>query len=66
MPSRKRSPLSTFSFWKLSTLPLLLFIFIPLAALFLRTSPADLWANLRQTQVLQAIRLSLVTSPPCC
>jgi molybdate transport system permease protein len=62
MPSRKRSPLSTFSFWKLSTLPLLLFIFIPLAALFLRTSPADLWANLRQTQVLQAIRLSLVTS----
>ncbi len=48
--------------WKLLALPLLLFIAIPLMALFLRTSPADLFTNLNQFQVIQAVSLSLVTS----
>ncbi len=48
--------------WKLSILPFLLFIFIPLAALFLRASPAGLWSALRGEPVGQAISLSLTTS----
>lgn len=48
--------------WKLLALPLLLFIAVPLLALFLRTSLTDLLKNLEQTQVIQAIKLSLVTT----
>jgi molybdate transport system permease protein len=48
--------------WQYLSLPLLLFIFIPIAALVLRTSPADLVSNLQMEQVGQAIRLSLFTS----
>ena len=48
--------------WKLSTLPYLLFILIPLAALLLRASPVLLADILRQEQVLQAVRLSMLTS----
>lgn len=48
--------------WKLAALPLLLFLTLPLVALFTRVSPADLWITLGQPQVTQAIRLSLVTS----
>jgi molybdate transport system permease protein len=50
------------TFWKLLTLPLLLFITVPLLALFLYTAPAELFAHLNQAQVLQAINLSLLTS----
>jgi len=44
------------------SLPMLAFICLPLLALFLRTSPSQLWLNLHRTQVLQAIVLSLSTS----
>ena len=49
-------------FWKLLALPLLLFIATPLIALFLRTSLIDIFKNLNQTQVIQAVKLSLFTS----
>jgi molybdate transport system permease protein len=49
-------------FWKLLALPLLLFIAIPLLALFLRTSFSDFFATLNQTQVIQAVSLSFVSS----
>ena len=42
--------------------PFILFIAIPLVALFLRLSPVNFWQNLRQDQVLTAIRISLLTS----
>jgi len=48
--------------WKLLALPLLLFIAIPLIALFLRSSLIDIFKNLNQTQVIQAVKLSLFTS----
>ncbi len=48
--------------WKLLALPLLLFIVIPLFALFLRTSFRDFFATLNQAQVATAIGLSLITS----
>ncbi len=48
--------------WKLLSLPLLVFIAIPLIALFLRTSPTDFLTTLNQEQVMQAIKLSLLTS----
>lgn len=48
--------------WKLLSLPLLLFIALPILALFLRAKPTDFIANLNQSQVIQAINLSLLTS----
>ncbi len=48
--------------WRLLVLPFSLFIFLPLLALFLRISPADLWQSLNSQQVSQALSLSLVTS----
>lgn len=48
--------------WKLLALPMLLFIILPLASLFTRTSLAELWSTLNQHQVLQAVSLSIVTS----
>ena len=47
--------------WWLSA-PLLLFLLVPLIALVVRTDPTMLLSNLREPEVLQAIRLSLVTS----
>jgi molybdate transport system permease protein len=41
---------------------MLIFLSLPLIAIFLRTSPARLVANLQQDYVLQAIGLSLVTT----
>jgi molybdate transport system permease protein len=43
-------------------LPLLLFIAIPLLALFQRTSLTDIISSLNQTQVIQAISLSFITT----
>jgi molybdate transport system permease protein len=43
-------------------IPLLLFITLPLIALFLRVSPPEFFANLKQSQVLQAVGLSVSTS----
>lgn len=48
--------------WQLLALPLLLFIVIPLLALFLRISPGDMLETLLQKQVMQALRLSLISS----
>jgi len=46
----------------LLALPLLLFLLLPLLALVLRVDPLALPANLAKPQVLQAIRLSMVTT----
>lgn len=46
----------------LLALPLLLFLLLPLVALLLRVEPADLVRNLTNRQVVQAIRLSMVTT----
>jgi molybdate transport system permease protein len=43
-------------------LPFVLFIILPVLALFLRLSPLDFLAGLNQRQVLQAVRLSFLTS----
>jgi molybdate transport system permease protein len=48
--------------WKLSLLPYLLLILLPLLAIFSRVAPAQILENLRQVEVLQAIRLSMLTS----
>ena len=48
--------------WQIWSLPFVLFLIVPLAAIFLRISPADFWTNLNRAQVFQAVRLSLVTS----
>jgi molybdate transport system permease protein len=67
----KRAGISSFSvwlnqkikgYWKLLALPLLLFIVIPLFALFQRTTFADFFTTLNKSQVIQAISLSLLTS----
>jgi len=51
-----------YGFWQISTLPLLLFITLPILAIFLRLTPEEFLSGLNQTQALQAIRLSFVTS----
>ncbi len=48
--------------WRVLSVPMLIFLSIPIAALFLRTSPSSLFENLRQPDVLQAIGLSLITT----
>ena len=55
-------PRRRFEVWQLLSLPFILFISIPIIALFLRITPANLWATLQQEGVQQAIRLSLTTS----
>lgn len=48
--------------WQFLSLPLLLFIVIPIVAIFLRITPADLLDSLNQAQAIKAVRLSLWTS----
>lgn len=48
--------------WKLLVMPMVLFISLPILALFLRWPTSHVWEILRQGQALQAISLSLVTS----
>lgn len=48
--------------WWLLSLPLLLFLALPVAAMFLRTPSAQLLANLGEGQVIQAISLSMLTT----
>lgn len=48
--------------WRALSLPMLAFLSLPIVALFLRTSPAELVENLHAPSVLQAIGLSLVTT----
>lgn len=48
--------------WWLLSVPLLLFLTLPLVALILRTPPSELLANLGEGQVIQAVSLSLLTT----
>lgn len=48
--------------WKLLSIPMLLFLAIPILALFVRSSVPDIIRNLDERQVSQAISLSLATS----
>jgi len=48
--------------WYLLAFPFILFIAIPILAMFLRLSPYNFWQNLKHDQVLTAIRISLLTS----
>jgi ABC-type sugar transport system permease subunit len=48
--------------WPWLSVPFLVFLTLPLAALLLRAEPADIWANLGRREVQQAIGLSLSTS----
>lgn len=48
--------------WQLLALPFLLFLILPILAVFLRLSWSDFWAALSQESTLQAVRLSLLTS----
>ena len=48
--------------WRLLIVPFSLFVLLPLLALFLRISPADLFRTLKVDQVTQALNLSMVTS----
>lgn len=53
---------SRFEGWKWLSLPLLLFITLPILSIFLRTPINDFLVTLNTTQVIQAVSLSLVTS----
>lgn len=48
--------------WWLLSLPLLFFLALPLLAMVLRTPPDQLLANLGETQVIQAVSLSMLTT----
>ena len=48
--------------WLLISLPVLLFLIVPLLAILLRVSPARLLANFGNRTVVQAISLSLTTT----
>jgi molybdate transport system permease protein len=48
--------------WRVLSLPILVFLSVPIVALFLRTSPAALIENLQDPDVIRAIALSLVTT----
>jgi molybdate transport system permease protein len=56
MPNRKPE------WWWLASLPLLLFLLVPLLTIFARANWATIFSTLLQTQVLQAIGISLSTS----
>jgi molybdate transport system permease protein len=57
LPPRFRS-----SFWKVTIVPYLVFILVPIIALLVRASPVEILENLKNEQIHQAIRLSLTTS----
>jgi molybdate transport system permease protein len=48
--------------WWLLSLPLLLFLALPMVALFLNMPPGQLLANLNKAQVIQAISLSMLST----
>ncbi len=64
-PRRSRPAVTanrSLDWWRLFSLPLLLFLALPLLAMFWRTPPAQLLANLGQPQVAEAVLLSLGTT----
>ena len=46
----------------ISSVPMLVFLLLPLVALLLRIAPAQLLANMANREVVQAISLSMVTT----
>ena len=58
----RRRPRWTRDAWQLLSLPFILFIGIPIIALFARISLADILVTLQQEQAQEAIRVSLTTS----
>lgn len=48
--------------WQLLSLPMVLFIAIPILAIFFHLNPEDFFEDLRKTQAIEAIHLSLATS----
>lgn len=48
--------------WWLLSLPLLIFLILPIVAILLRTPPTQFIINLRETQVVQAVGLSMLTT----
>jgi molybdate transport system permease protein len=48
--------------WWLLSVPLLIFLALPLLAILFRISPSQIWENLQTPQVYQAIRISLTTA----
>lgn len=48
--------------WKLMIVPMVLFISLPILALFLNVTSADLWKNLHRDDVLKAVNLSLTSA----
>lgn len=65
-PRHSRSATSTVKrpreLWQLLALPMLVFLALPLVAMFLRVPPESLLANLSNPQVMQAVSLSLLTT----
>jgi molybdate transport system permease protein len=57
-----KSPRLRLRSWQVLSLPMMLFIALPLIGILLRASPTNILQALRQPQVLQAITLSLFTS----
>ncbi|MHB8134708.1 MAG: ABC transporter permease [Anaerolineaceae bacterium] len=58
IPDKKRSGERFSGLWKFTAFPMLLFIALPLLALFLRVSPATLLENISKTQILKALQVS--------
>lgn len=61
-PRRRTTTLEPRNRWWLLSLPLLLFLALPLAALILRSSPRQVLLNVQQPAVYEAIVVSLRTS----
>jgi molybdate transport system permease protein len=61
-PSAQRAAFRGFGSVGVLSLPLLLFFVLPVVALLLRTSGAEVWASLAKPEALQAIALSLRTT----
>lgn len=58
----RRSEPGDGGWWKTLSLPMLVFLFLPLAALVLRAAPVQVWSKLGSAAVHQAIVLSLTTA----
>jgi molybdate transport system permease protein len=61
-PTTERARHRQVAWLLISSLPMLVFLLVPLLALLLRISPAQLLANLANREVTQAISLSMVTT----
>ena len=61
-PQTKRPSRGQVAWLLISSLPMLVFLLLPLIALLLRITPAQLLVNLANQEVVQAISLSVVTT----